>query len=83
MTMLSFRVDSKQASEADAWAHELGIDRSQLLRDALHRQLQRLRAERDAQVLAAQPPDDSLGPLSEVAAWGPAEDWSGWADAAG
>ena len=37
MPMLTFRVDQRDADEAQRWADELGFDRSQLLREALHR----------------------------------------------
>ena len=83
MTMLSFRVDSALAAQAQAWADELGIDRSQLLREALIRQIQRLRAEHEARQLVAVAHDESLEPLATVADWGPAEDWSAWSDAQG
>ncbi len=37
MTMFSFRVDEAEAAFAKRWADGLGIDRSELLRDALRR----------------------------------------------
>jgi predicted transcriptional regulator len=43
MTMFSFRVDSAEAEETTRWAERLGVDRSELLREALHRYLVRLR----------------------------------------
>ena len=51
MTMLSFRVDDTDAQRAQAWADRLGIDRSELLREALRRHLLRLGSEQDAPVL--------------------------------
>lgn len=39
MTMLSFRVDDDEAAQAQRWADQLGADKSELLRDALHRHL--------------------------------------------
>ncbi len=48
MTMLSFRVDEAEATEAQRWAERLGVDRSELLRDALRRHLDRLASENDA-----------------------------------
>ncbi len=83
MTMLSFRVEDADAEAVQAWAERLGVDRSELLRDALRRQLIRLRSENDAQTWADQPLDTSETALSDIADWGPAEDWSEWADAAG
>lgn len=82
MTMLSFRVDDDDAAETQRWAERLGVDRSELLRDALHRHLIRLASEHDAQLWADLPLDDGEQALSAIADWGPAEDWSDWADAA-
>ena len=84
MTMLSFRVDARDADEAQRWADTLGIDRSELLREALRRHLDRLASEGDADRWAATPLDEGERTLGEIADWGPAEDWSDWAiDAAG
>ena len=83
MTMLSFRVDADQAAQAQSWAERLGVDRSELLRDALRHHLQRLASEVDARTWADFPLDDGELSLSEIADWGPAEDWSDWADATG
>ena len=82
-TMLSFRVDEELASSATQWAGVLGIDRSELLRDALRRELLRLEGEKDAEVWIETPLDDGETALAAVAEWGPAEDWADWADAAG
>ena len=82
MTMLSFRVDDDDADQVRRWADALGIDRSELLRDALHRHLAALRAEDDAAAWELSPPTEAELSLAEVAAWGPAEDWSDWDDAA-
>lgn len=83
MTMLSFRVDDTDAAQAQAWADRLGIDRSELLRDALRRHLLRLASEKDAVTWELTPLNDGERSLAEIADWGPAEDWSDWADAAG
>ena len=84
MTMLSFRVDERDADEVQRWAEELGVDRSELLREALRRHLDRLKSEGDAERWNAQPLDAGEHALSEIAEWGPAEDWSDWdVDAAG
>ena len=80
--MLSFRVDEDEAVAAQRWADRLGVDRSELLRDALHRHLPRLASENDAEIWARQPMDEAEQSFSEIADWGPAEDWSDWADAA-
>jgi predicted transcriptional regulator len=81
MTMLSFRVDDEEATQAQRWAERLGVDRSELLRDALHRHLLRLASEDDAQTWVDHPLDAGERALSDIADWGPAEDWSDWADA--
>jgi predicted transcriptional regulator len=82
MTMLSFRVDDAEAERVQRWAEALGVDKSELLRDALHRHLVGLEAQHDVQRWAARPMDEGEQALSEIADWGPAEDWSDWADAA-
>jgi predicted transcriptional regulator len=81
MTMLSFRVDDEEAAEAQRWARRLGVDRSELLRDALRRHLARLASENDAETWGEQPLDEGEQSLGAIADWGPAEDWSDWADA--
>ena len=84
MTMLSFRVEDREAEEAQRWASALGIDRSELLREALRRHLDRLASEGDAERWRAVPLDAGEQALAEIAEWGPAEDWSDWAvDATG
>lgn len=81
MTMLSFRIEEDQARQAQAWADRLGVDRSELLRQALRRYLERLASEVDAATWEARPLDDAELSLAEIADWGPAEDWSDWVDA--
>lgn len=83
MTMLSFRVDDEDAAAVQQWAQRLGVDRSELLREALHRHLARLRSEDDVQRWVEHPLDEGEEALGEIADWGPAEDWADWADAAG
>ncbi len=78
MTMLSFRVEARDAESVKYWAESLGIDRSALLREALRRHLDRLASEGDAERWSAQPLDDAEQSLAEIADWGPAEDWSDW-----
>ncbi len=80
MTMLSFRVDDRDASRASEEAARLGIDRSELLRRALTRQLAHLAAERDALTWERVPLDDGERAFEAVAEWAPAEDWSDWSD---
>jgi predicted transcriptional regulator len=81
MTMLSFRVDDDEAADAQIWAQRLGIDRSELLRQALHRHLVRLASEKDAVTWAEHPLDPGERALADIADWGPAEEWSDWAHA--
>jgi hypothetical protein len=78
MTMLSFRVSEREAAEAQRWADRLGVDRSQLLRDALHGHLLRLASELEPEIWAVQPLDEGEQTLGEIADWGAAEDWSDW-----
>lgn len=82
MTMLSFRVPDDEAAEIQRWAETLGVDRSEILRDALHRHLVGLKGERDAEAWQRTPATDAERSLSEIADWGPAEDWADWDDAA-
>jgi predicted transcriptional regulator len=82
MTMLSFRVDDEDARQVQSWAERLGVDRSELLREALHRHLHRLASENDVAIWARQPLDEGERSFAAIADWGPAEDWSDWADAA-
>jgi 3-hydroxyisobutyrate dehydrogenase-like beta-hydroxyacid dehydrogenase len=81
MTMLSFRVAADEAAEAQRWAERLGVDRSELLRVALRRHLARLASENDARAWIESPLDEGEQSLSQIADWGPAEDWADWADA--
>ena len=81
MTMLSFRVPSDEAAKARQWADRLGVDRSELLREALRLHLVRLAAEDDVAAWVALPLDEGERALAAIADWGPAEDWSDWADA--
>lgn len=80
MTMVSFRVDDDEAVEMQRWAQQLGIRRSELLREALHRYLVGLASELDADLWEAEPLAETESIFAEVADWGPAEDWSDWAD---
>jgi predicted transcriptional regulator len=81
MTMFSFRIEDQEAAEAQRWADRLGIDRSELLREALHRHLVRLRAENDIEAWTTDPLSDDENAFARVSDWGPAEDWSDWANA--
>jgi hypothetical protein len=78
--MLSFRVDDTQAAETVLWANKLGIDKSDLLRTALHRHLVRLASEEDSRIWQEMPLSDDEVALSTIADWGIAEDWSDWSN---
>jgi hypothetical protein len=80
MTMLSFRVPDDEAAQAQEWADRLGVDRSELLRDALHRHLVTLRSQREGDHYDQHPFTESELSLGEIADWGPAEDWADWVD---
>jgi len=80
--MLSFRVGDDEAAEVQAWADRLGVDRSEFLREALHRHLVTLRSQREGDHYDQLPATESELALGKVAEWGPAEDWADWADAA-
>ena len=82
MTMLSFRVADDEATEAQEWADRLGVDRSELLRDALHSHLVTLRSQREGDQYDRLPFTDSELSLGEIADWGPAEDWADWTEGA-
>ena len=82
MTMLSFRVDDADAASVRRWAERLGIERSTLLRDALRLHLVRLSGEHEADAWVAFPAARDERALDGLADWGPAEDWTDWADAA-
>lgn len=82
MTMLSFRVAEEDAEQVCEWAERLGIDRSELLREALRHHLLRLASENDAVTWVAQPLDEGEQSFATIADWGSAEDWSDWANAA-
>lgn len=82
MTMMSFRVDDDEAAQAQHWADALGIDKSELLREALHRHIVRLSAEHDIAAWLERPLTPDEESIGQIADWGPAEDWSDWVDAA-
>ena len=82
MTMLSFRAPDDDAAAVQRWAAALGVDRSEILREALHRHLVALSGEQDAERWERAPATDGERSLSEIADWGPTEDWADWDDAA-
>ena len=82
MTMLSFRVADDEAAAAQEWADRLGVDRSELLRDALHHHLVSLRSQQEGDHYDRLPVTESELSLGEIADWGVAEDWADWAETA-
>ncbi len=82
MTMLTFRADDAEAADLKRWAAALGVGHSELLRQALHRQLVALRSREEAATWEQHPATGGERALEAVADWGPAEDWSDWRDAA-
>ena len=67
-----------EAKAIQGWADKLGIDRSELLRTALHRHLIRLASIEDAKTWEQMPLTEDEQSLFEVNDWGVAEDWSDW-----
>ena len=80
MTMMSFRVDDSESDRLTSWVDRLGVERSELLRDALRRHLDHLGSERDTDIWLAQPRSNDECSLDAIAFWDVAEDWSDWAD---
>lgn len=78
--MVSFRADEDDVAQVDRWAERLGMDRSQLLRDAIASHLARLAAQADVEAYEAQPFTTDELALDAADEWGPAEDWSDWAE---
>ena len=76
-------MDDGEVAEMQRWAQQLGIGRSELLREALHRYLVGLASVLDADRWEAEPLAEAESAFTEVADWGPAEDWSDWADETG
>ena len=83
MTILTFRTDAGEAEDAQAWADRLGVPLSELLREALRQHLVALRAGGGTATRTVNPTTEGDQSLGQIADWGPAEDWSEWADAAG
>ena len=82
MTTLSFHVSDSEAESVAIWADKLWIEKSDLLRAALHRHLVKLASEEDSRIWLEMPLTDGEFALSAIADWGVAEDWSDWGVAA-
>ncbi|HJL89424.1 MAG TPA: ribbon-helix-helix domain-containing protein [Acidimicrobiales bacterium] len=83
MTLLSVRLDDEISDEIDTWSNYLGVSRSDLVRDALRRHLVTLTGERDSEAWEEHPLDENELQLTEIADFGPTEDWSDWHNATG
>lgn len=77
--MVTFRADDDEIARVDRWAQRLGVERSELIREALAGHLARLGAEDEAELYEANPFGPEELALDEADDWGPAEDWSDWA----
>lgn len=78
--MMSFRANDSEAAKAQEWADALGIDKSELLRDALHRHLVQLASQNDAKLWKTNPLTEEEAAIGQIADWGPADDWSDWGE---
>lgn len=78
--MVTFRADEEDLAAADRWAERQGVERSQLLREALAGHLARLAAQEEARVYDTTPFTADEVALDDADDWAPAEDWSDWAD---
>jgi len=77
--MVSFRIGERDAKWLAAWADKLEVDRSELIRKALHTYLLSLQAEHDIEAYEKQPiTEEEERALDKIQAWLPAEDWSDW-----
>ncbi len=76
-------MDPIDAAEMQLWVERLGVDRSEFLRDAVRGLLLKLKSEADAETWAAVPFTEAELALRAIANWGPAENWSDWANAEG
>ena len=76
--MVSFRAEEDDVAAAERWAKVLGVERSELLRDALAAYLTRLAAEDEALAYGREPFTEDEVALDAADDWGPAEDWSDW-----
>lgn len=79
MTMISFRVDASMASRLDAVCESKGVARSDFLRDALRREINRIASEAEAEWIGDEDPDaESARAFAAIESWSPQEDWSDW-----
>lgn len=81
MTMLSVRVDDEVVEAIDAWCSQHETPRSDFLREAVRRELNRCQAIDEAESLGGLRADSDgveAAAFDAIEAWGPQEDWSHW-----
>jgi len=66
-----YRVADEDAERVQAWAERLGVDRSELLREAVRQHLLRLASKDDAAILVESPLESREQTLTAIADWGP------------
>lgn len=81
MTMLSFRAGSDDVENLERWVNALGLERSHILREALHKHLVRLASEDELESWNKMPLEDDELELQKISEWGVAPDWADWHDA--
>lgn len=82
MTMLSVRVDDDVAARIDGWCTEHDTGRSEFVREAVRRELnRRLAIDEATRIGDSHDPDaKATDALMAIQDWGPHEDWSAWHD---
>lgn len=81
MTMLSVRVDDDVVAKVDSWCSEHDIARSDFLREAVRRELNRRHSIDEAErIRSTRDGDDDIAETAfdAVQAWAAQEDWSQW-----
>lgn len=76
--MLSVRIDDEVAGRVDAWCAANETLRSDFLREAVRRELNRRLAIDEAEWLGNLDDGDDPGAFDEIEAWGQQQDWSQW-----
>ena len=79
--MLTCRMPDADAARVRKAAETLGVSVSDMIRESLRRYLNSVGAERDAEIYESSPLQPEELSFIGAESWGPAEDWSDWADA--
>lgn len=79
--MISLRMSEADAKTLEEGSTRLGKDRSEIIRSAIRRHMALVAAEDDVDAWTRKPLTPAEVSMSEVAFWGPDEDWSDWVDA--